>query len=399
MRFEDLDLPGGPFDVHEVYFEHDGPRFLSLQAQRWPMFYMLNCVDEDDDAGTLTYLAVVLDRTRFASVRGGAIDLRSAYVEARTGDVFEVILHFDDETLTITPTVAVMDRQVPENWLPRPGASLSLPTNTAEPFRESELGVLGESGLRSVGAIELGQVNEPLTEFSFRALAQIGNSIQDNVDALADEEYEGRHNKPSGEVQLSVLGLRAASFVLLVGTDKRGRLTERTELFSSVFGEFMDLVAAGQELRSGELLERLSSHKSRTRNRFKQLLKRLVDAESGLTIHATPLGESTRSAGLTYGQVRETLEAVSSVPDEVREIEVRRGALFALNLTRRTFEIHDLATMQKYSGSMSDEARSQADGLRVSETSFVWAKVRTVEEFASEDGGTRHTLLEIRAVG
>jgi hypothetical protein len=397
VRFEDLDLPGGPFEVHEVYFDHDGPRLLALRAERWPMFYMLNCVEEDDDESTLTYLAVVLDRTRFASVRGGALDLRSAYVEARTGDVFEVVWHFDEETLTATPVVGAMDREVPEHWLPRPGASLSLPTDTAEPFRESELGVLGESGLRSVGAIELGQANEPLTEFSFRALSLIGSSIQDNVDALADEGYEGRANKPSEEVQLAVLGLRAASFVVLVGTDKQGRLTERTELFSSVFDELMRLVAAGRELDSGELLERLSGHNRRTRNRFKQLLKRLVDAESGLTIHSTPLGGSTQSAGLTYRQVRETLDAVSNVPDEVREVAVSRGALMALNLTRRTFEIHDLATMRRYSGHMSDDARSQADGLRVSETSLVSATLKTVEEFASEDDRTRCTLLEIRA--
>lgn len=398
MRFENLDLPGGPFQVHEVYFDHDGPRLLSLRAERWPMFYMLNCVDEDDDADTLTYLAVVLDRTRFDSVRGGAIDLRSAYEEARPGDVYEVVWRFDEETLTATPTVAPVNGEIPDAWLSLPGASLSLPTDTAEPFRESELAQLGESGLRSVGAIELGQASEPLTEFSFRSLSQIGNSIQDNVDALADEGFEGKHNKPSDEVQLSVFGLRAASFVLLVGTDKRGRLTERTDVFSSVFDELMGLVAAGREPDSGELIERLGSHKPRVRNRFKQLLRRLVDAESGLTLHATPLGASTRSVGLTYGQVRETLEVVSNVPDEVKEIEVRRAALFALNLTRRSFEIHDLATMQRYSGYMSDEARGQADGLRVSELSLVSAKVQTVEEFASVDDRTHCTLLEIRAI-
>lgn len=398
MRFETLDLPGGPFEVHEVYFSHDGPRLLSLRAQRWPMFYMLNCVEEDEDSGTLTYLAVVLDRTRFDSVRGGAIDLRSAYEETRAGDVYEVVWRFDEDTLNVTPSVAPANEEIPEGWLPRPGASLSLPTDTAEPFRESELTQLGESGLRSVGAVELGEASEPLTEFSFRSLSQIGNSLQDNLDALADEGFEGKHNKPSEEVQLSVFGLRAASFVLLVGTDKRGRLTERTDVFSSVFDELMGLLAAGRELDSGELIERLGSHKPRNRNRFKQLLRRLVEAESGLTLHATPLGGSTRTVGLTYRQVRDTLEVVSNVPDDVKEIEVRRAALFALNLTRRSFEIHDLATMQRYSGYMSDEARREADGLRVSESSLVWAKVRMVEEFASVDDRTHCTLLEIRAI-
>lgn len=395
MNYEGLDLPGGPFDLHEVYFEHDGPRLFALRAQRWDMYYILNCVDEDDEASTLTYLAVVLDKVRFSTVRGGDVDLRSAFIEANAGDVYTVVWHFDEETMLATSTLDVLEGEVPDRWLPKPGAALALRTDTAEPFDESELDQLAESGLRSVGAVELGQEDEPLTEFNFRHLMLIGGSVQDNVDALADEGYEGRRNRPSEEVQLSFIGVRAASFVMLVGTDKRGRLTERTEIFADVFGELVDLVAAGRDPESGELIERLAEHKPRTRNRFRQLLRRLVEAGTGLTLHAAPLGQARRSAALTYSQVRDSLEAVASVPDEVDEFEITRGALLALNLTRRTFEIHDLATMQKYSGYMSDEAREQADGLRVSESSLVRATVRLVAEFASEDDRTRCTLLGV----
>jgi hypothetical protein len=397
--FEDLDLPGGPFDRHEVYFEHDGPRLLSLRARRWPMFYMLNCVEEDDNAGTLTYLAVVLDQTRFDAVRGGELDLRSAYVEAGVGDVHSIVWEFDEETMTATPTVETVSGAVADDWLPRPGAALALGTPTAVLFDEAELDVLAESGLRSVGAIELGQRDQPLTEFSLRGLSHIGNSIQDNVDALADEGYEGRHNKPSEEVQLAAIGLRAASFVILVGTDKRGRLTERTDLFVSVFDEFVNLVAAGADPESGELIERLSTHQPRTRRRFRQLLKRLVEAESGLTVHANPLGHARRTAALSYSKAVGSLEAMAAVPDEVTTVNIKRGSLLALNLTRRTFEIHDLASAKKYSGHMSDEARAQADGLRVSESSVVGATVEMAAAFASDDERARCTLLKVQSLG
>lgn len=412
MDFESLGLPGGPFVMSEVYFDHDGPRLFSMKSKRWFVDWIGNCVAEDDTDNTVTYLFLRLERPRFNAVRAGAMELRDAFTQAGDGDLYQVVWTFpdvdDDDDADVDASSVTFDlteilpQDLPEEWLPLSGARLDLPTASSEPFNPGEVAQISRATLRTVAAFELEEEGRKLTEFPLRGLGKIGASMQDVVDSTAQEIAGERTERGviprdiTNEVRMSVVGLRAASFVILVGVDQDHLFEE--SFVEPVFESLLTLVRASGSPTDAELLGVLRDYGPRARGHFQALLKNLADYGTGLGLNvSTGEFQNLRSAKMTAADARRSLLTIGSVKPSYESLTLERASLTALNLTRRTFELSDGTTDRRYPGTVSTGARQQVDGLRVSENSYVKAVLEVEVDYAArnEESGRKYTLTSI----
>jgi hypothetical protein len=130
--FTILDLPGAPLTHAETYIAHDGPRTFALRSADPDIFYIVNDVDEDEEAGILFSLIVAVSARRLQEIRTGVIPFRLAFTEAQHGTLHLASTFYSaappgDETFLKPMSAAYL----PESWLPAVGARLSMTVQPA----------------------------------------------------------------------------------------------------------------------------------------------------------------------------------------------------------------------------------------------------------------------------
>ncbi len=390
-------LPYGSLDDPEVYFEHDGPKFFSVRVRRFPMYLLAICVDETDEQ--LVFIYVALSEERFRQVRSGHVTLLDAFSASDVGELWRVIEDYSDG-LSVAAEPVIF-QELPHDYWPLPDARLGLPTPSAPALDPVELSSWASEGMRFVAAIELDPHGENLTEFPLRGLGQVGTAVQESVDALAQEEVgEPTDRGPiakriTEDVQLSTLALRAASFAIVVGTDKRGALMDNGPKVQATLDRLVSLIQVGTD--PDELVTALRAYGSRARGKFTNLLRAVGSHGSGIGVLTAPQVGPPREGRMTVGEVVRALQAIDNVDAITGSLEIRRGTLTGSNTRRATFELVDNASMNRYSGHVAEAARAQIDGLSVGNSSFVSATLVEEVDFAAEDQetGRKYTLVAI----
>ncbi|MEV0891449.1 DUF6575 domain-containing protein [Promicromonospora sp. NPDC050262] len=391
-------LPYGELEMLEVYFEHDGPRFFALRSLSLDVRLLAICTDEDDVS--VEYLYLVLSPQRFNQVRSGHIGLREAFETSGPWEIWSVIERHERAEPYVN-AFALPYGEIPENKLPTPSARLDIETPTAPPLNEQELRSDAVASLRTFAAIELDANGENLTEFSLRNLGNIGTRLQETFDALAQEETGTPTERGAiaasitDGIQMNVVALRAASFAVVLATDKRGRLMDDEHNVQATLERLVALVETGSNPQI--LVEALRAYGPRARSKVISLFRAVLQAESGLGILVGPQRADPTSARLTAQQVVEAVELIDGVKPAERDLYIRRGTLLASNTLRGTFLLLDEARQQEYSGRVNEEARDQIDGLRVGHQSYVQAQLIERVEFGvtEQEGGRRYTLTSI----
>lgn len=393
-------LPFGRLERTEVYFEHDGPRFFALRSTTLGVRLLALCTDEDEESGQIDFLYLVMPTERFNEVRGGHLGLREAFETAGPWEIWRVIETRGQGDPEVRAH-SVRFQEIPEADLPALGARLNLPTPTAPGLELQELQSMSGAGLRTVSALELEATGENLTEFPLKSLGLIGTRLQESLDALAQEESgqpTERGAIPTSiteDVQMSVVGLRAASFAVVLATDKRGRLLENAAMVEATLGRLVDVVETGHQPEA--LIQALQRYGPRARSKVVSLLRAVEQAKSGLGIVVSPQEHEPRSARLSASEVQLLMDFVDRVEPAETPVSVRRGILLGSNTRTKAFDLVDAATGVRYSGKVSDVASAQIDGLRVGHESFVEAELLERTEFSATDqeGGRSYLLRSI----
>ena len=91
---------------------------------------------------------------------------------------------------------------------------------------------------------------------------------------------------------------------------------------------------------------------------------------------------------------------MDNAPPTTTELRVKRAILMGLNVRSQRFELVDAASMKTYKGPMTEEARIQADGLTVGNSSFVSVVFEVEIPFFAVDEaeGETYTLTSITAI-
>lgn len=397
IDFTLLDLPGRPFNFVETYVYYDGPKAFALKSQGLPFYYYVNAVDEDEEQGSITALAVAVDEARFQAVRAGVVDFRDAFERAPEGSLFRVAWGgFDEPGMAWSTVDPVANVDVPAGWLPAARARLNLPTETAEKFTEAALLHLSDTQQRTIFAVEVKAAGTNTTSFPARNIGHLTIALHGTFDALGQEVAAG--SDALKDIYPAVLGLRAASFVVVLGVETRAGMIEPVEVSGQIVDKLSALIEA---VGSGELspfVAAMHEHTQRTRNRFRDMLEALIPVGSGLSVSSVKAyGHQIRRVSATPNQVKAAVQALDEEQPEIQTIAVNRGVLMGLVLRLGRFEIVDMATGKMYRGVMTEDAGREANGFEVGDTSFVTATIRAEVAFAAEDelAGTKYWLESI----
>lgn len=399
MDFESLDLVGGPFEPVETYVYYEGRRTFAMRSTTWPEFYyVVNTVDEDEETGSLTNLAVAVNGDRFRAIRSGTVPFREAFATAQRGTLSVIEWHWDDDI--VHPAIRSIDAgDLPAAWLPAPGVRLDLPTHTVVSFKRDALVSLADAQSRSVFAVEVETAGARITEFPARNAGELQIALDGEIIALAKEFTAGSKSVAAKEIRASVLELQAASFVLVMAIDTPGALVEPTEVTNAVFTQLNSLITAVAAGDSAAFLVELKKHGPTVRNRFKDMLRPLSAVGSGIALSSVVANSRTVvRAAATPDHVRSAVEAIDNVEPDVSTIDIRRGVLTGLVLRTQRFEVVDSATMAIYKGYMTDDVAGDANGLSVGDHSFVTASIRVMVPFTNDDDdntGVKYILESI----
>ena len=114
------DLPGGPFELVQVYAYQDEPQTYALRSVVDPdLYYVVNFVDEDEFSSSILSLAVAISADRYREFASGTIDARSIFTEDSRQAVYQVIRY--PETLFRFRWIVEPISLISERWLPAPG--------------------------------------------------------------------------------------------------------------------------------------------------------------------------------------------------------------------------------------------------------------------------------------
>lgn len=392
-------LPYGPLEMSEVYFDHDGPKLFALRSTSLGIQVLAVCTGEDEERVEYLYLALSPDR--FRQVRGGSISMREAFEAAADAEIWRVVEDYsvDPPAVTASP---IRFSEIPAVDLPTDGARLDLPTPSAPPLDAELLRWQASRSYRTFAALELDATGQNLTEFPIRQLGAIGSSFQDSIDALAQEEF----GKPTAkgaipanitaDVQMNVVELRAASFAVVVATDNRNALMDNSRLVEATLNRLLALIEAGHD--PDALVDALREYKGRARSKVVNLLRAVVEADSGLGVVIGPQRGESAQARLSAVEARNALTAVLFVKPDENQIDVSRGFLTGSNTRTGFFELESPEHGRRFSGKVAETAITQIDGLRVGATSAVRAAILESVEFspANPDGGRKYSLLDIQ---
>lgn len=401
MKIESLELFGSPFDLVETYVYYEGPRTFALRSRPMPdLYYFVNTVDEDEDEGTVTMVAAAASGDRFRAVRSGLVPFREAFTEGSHNTVFSILWRWDTAANRMVQTVrSEVGPWLSDDWLPTPTATLRLPTETIEPYRPERLRELSFAQSRTIFAIEVEAEDATITEFPAKQAGELQIAVHKEIEALA-KRYTSK-SQVVGDIQPSIVELRAASFVLVMAIDSRRGMIEPTEITEQVFSEFHALLDAAANDDKSTLIAHLTESGSKVRNRFVDILTPLKAVGSGLTVWSSiAFTGEIEQASLTADQVRATAEAIEGVEPQKDEITVPRGTLIGLNIRLGRFELFDATHAVTYAGYMTESAASTANGLPVGDHSWVRALIRAEQQFAGEDDADRikYWLEEIEPI-
>lgn len=401
MDFESLDLVGAPFEHVETYVYYDGRRTFSMRSLAWPdMYCVINTVEQDEATGDLVTLAVLLSGDRFRAMRSGIVGFREIFAGASRGSLFQVNWIWNEGDEAIPTQTSTNGSDLPSQWLPSESARLSLPTATVEAYEPSKLVALSRAQSRTLFAVEVEHEGKRSTEFPARNAGELQVAIDGAIQSLA-REFVGNAQRKSPVVRdlsVSVVELQAASFVLVMAIDSAG-LVEATEVTSDVFDQLSSFVEAVASNDGPTVLGELKRHTSKTRNRLRDVLRPLAAVGSGLTLSTTVAHTSeVQVSAAPPVSVRAAVELIEKMPPETKYLDVRRGVLTGLVLRTQHFEIVDSASGVRYSGAMTNEAKAEANGFVVGDSSFVTARIRVDTPLTNDDDetqGVRYVLETI----
>lgn len=355
--------PMGRLRMIEIYLSYDGPRLFACVNEAGQKFFGL-FVDEDDEAEF--YLYAPASEARFSAIRAGGLPLRRAFEDPTDGGAFLVRSPLTGEEDSIDWLTA---DDIAEDWLPEAEVSLAIPTDTQKRLDSEELRLEAEAVGRTLAAFEL-DTPWATTEFSLRSVGEVMRLVQESVDSFAQivkqkpTERGAVQRDILEEAELSLYGLRAASFAFITASAPRGRLFE-DPLVPQSLSILLDVMAASES--EERLQESLSVLRPRALSKYRDLLEQLEDNETGLLALVAPPTQMVRQSRLTRDGVRNSLRLVrKSMEGEIETIDVE-ALLFGVNVRTKTFELFDDTNDRRYSGRAIDSARDQILGLTIGE--------------------------------
>jgi hypothetical protein len=323
-------------------------------------FFLALWVDETSDFDRWLYAPISLER--LAYLKSGGIDLRSAFSNAENKFVFDVKVFYDKNTSNIKIMAC---RDLTDDLLPVEGEFLSydspiITPKKAEVSQKAEVSHTASQINREVLDLTFNFPTLNSTEAPIANLGIILQSLQNLIDAIGQVKtgHGGQPGKiPSTiteETKLAMAGTFSGSFgVEIIALSPANLFGE--SLVREAIEEFIALLKVGSKRE--QLGERLLGLRGRSISRYRNLLKGLVTAGTGVGIEwGSPKAGGGGVANLTLT----TAKAVIAILDQITtqdpvEYEII-GELIGGNKRTGSYEIKNRENSEKYSGKVLEQA-------------------------------------------
>ena len=326
------------FEMIEVYVQYDRPLLFACRDVL-DQTYLAVLTEEEEDQETWIYVAV--SPRRFEIIRSGGIDLFTAFKTPEAGILHRVSLRYDSNQSEVTP---VARENIQDDWLPKPGFRLELPTATAKrsPTRNAV------QSLREVVMLRFNFPGQLRTEAPAHILGEVLTSFQNLVSQIGQRIFDA-------PAWFSVVGFDAGSFEIELNSNEE----QQYNLFrQSPAGDAMKELIALIEAR--ETPDSLSREIRRIGAPIADYYVRFLNS---FAVSVTEFDINWASPREGYGgQVRFNQPGALSIIEQVKQqaapdIKVSRidGVLKGLSLEKKTFDIQAVDGC-KYHGRVVPEA-------------------------------------------
>lgn len=382
----------GLLEIDEVYVDYEGPRFFCAVSRSGRRYLALH-IDESETSDIYLYLPISDDR--FKIVRSGGLSVRTAFVEPEDGRLYTVTADYSSGLNMID---AVSVNELTSDQLPAADVSLSISTATRPTFKSDQLAVKSGRERRTFLAFEIEPATMLRTELPLRSLSRIAGTLQDTIDALA-QEVAGRPT-PRGMIPQDILRdselvfreSQAASFVLVAASASQAGHEDRLMESQLLEHSCERLVGLLNESESPDRLRDLvGSYGVRVRAKYRALLEALLDEGTGVSAFvATEFGHGF-SGSLKPAEVKANLGLLREIGTEVVSNHLERVNIVGVNLRTGSFELYDSREDKKYSGRMELDARDQIAGLPTGFEHFYSADLLAQEQYSNFSDEVRWT--------
>lgn len=396
--------PFGCLEIDDVWIRVDDPILFVALNQSGSRF-LFNAIDENPNQ--IRYVAVPISVGRITQIKTGGFPLRVAFEEPEDREAFVVTADYAQGSVA---SVSVNPKSLTASELPVPDVRLEVPVPTKTGFDSGDLRRRAVSERRTLLALRLDPPQLLRTEYPVRELGESLLTLQALTEALVQEEEPDvtrrgplpRHIVEDAE--LAVVELQAASFVAVMASSPPqsvdspslplGLEYPRT---SAALNHLVRLVSAASDESS--LASELSHLGRRSVAKTKELLSVAVEQHTSLGLYlAEPSGRAAE-ATVDERSAGRALLILSEVEEDRHEIVLRDATLVGINLRTGVFELHSQThDPAKFSGKMTEAARSQVEGMPTGDDYRYVARIESTTAFSdlTDETKTKYRLQSIQ---
>ncbi len=349
LRGATLDnLDWSTFSIDRVLQYYDGPRLL-LRESSAGQLYLAWWSDSDDEAERWIYLP--LSNIRLHEILSGMIPSLDGLTSPEDGYI--LVVDKDSATDSIVRAVPTVASDLPEDTLPRPGATLNIPI----PEEISDFPSREGTHLLNV------KLQAKSTDVTKMVSAKTASQFTGNLQRLLDAVGQATRGNPTqrgsipdnilNQTRLDPVGMYGGSFGIRFETCQPDDLFGYS-LVKRSLDRLFDLFDVGHE--ASDLTSQLTELKGRVANYYKDFLSTIETSlkETSLTWNQ-PSKPVYRQYCIDNIAARNVIAQIEAASDSIQENQEVNGTLVGANVRTRRFEVTAADTQEKIEGSIHKE--------------------------------------------
>ncbi|MDX2241973.1 MAG: DUF6575 domain-containing protein [Leptolyngbyaceae cyanobacterium bins.302] len=385
----------GKLEILEVYEFYDKPCLFSCRNVAGQIFLAI-WIDETSYSDSWLYVPTSLRRLQ--QIITGGMELKSAFLEAEDGFVFEVIIAHDEGS---TDILRISCDNLDEDKLPAPGEFLSCQSQIVTSLVEKKNAKHSAIQLRR--AVLNLAFSFPGMNVMQASAVDLGNLLQ-STQYLIDALGQFRAGQPTvkgsipnriiQQTKLAVAGTFVSSFGIEMVAFEQPDLWGNS-LVEEAIEAFLQLIKIGKD--SERLREFLLDAQPRAASRYRIFLEKIILAKAKVRAEWGSFNQDKGdSAELLLADAKIVLGIVSQVEAEKPKQYEVEGELVGVNKRTKSFEIWEVkGEKKKYSGRILDSALSIAETATLSEIYTATIKEVTEVSLTGEEK-TKYQLATLK---
>ena len=329
----------GQLTILDVFVHFDGP-LLFVAENAAGQRYLVNCIDAGDK--TETWLAAAVSDRRLFAMKDGTFSVRNAYSKPELGRVYEVVVTRSGELLSVTSR---NPQELRNDQLPDAEIVMTLENTAAEQVNAEVLARQLNSSVVLLRLYSNKKAEAPAKSVG-NILSSFETYISTKLNKVLAPPFVAAAAQAPPSFQVNIVGTFPGSFGLEIavrGSDAR---------IGSTLRYAVEDLNSADELE--EFRERMVGVEDDEVEAMRRFMGQVAMAGSDLSLEtASETDSEPHFARVPLPRVRAAVKTLKREPKVGTETRTLVGQLIGLNLRTRRFELEDVETEERITGSMA----------------------------------------------